>query len=208
VDNGLDIVYEVPKKYTIMDGESEKTVTLQTRQIEAERRYISIPRFSEKVYLIAELDKSLASELISGQVSVFFNGGYTGKTYLNMGGTDDKISVTVTADDRLKVKRRLIRDFAEDKFLSSDIEKYFAYEFTLENNKNQPVEIELIDMLPIAQSENVEVEFKEGSGSTPDERTGKITWDIKLDPLASKKVNYVYTLRYPSSMNLNTQFRD
>jgi|GEM_PF-7066437 len=208
IDNGLDIVYEVPKKYTIKNGEREKYVTLQDREIQVDKRYLTIPRFSEKVYLIADLERSLASELVSGMVSVFYNGGYTGRSYLDMASSDDKVSVTVSADDRVKVKRRLLRDFQEDKFLSSDIEKFYAYEITLENNKKEEIEVELVEMLPLSQSELIEVDLIESSGAKINRETGLVEWKIKLDPLSKETRKFIYSLRYPKDMRVNTLFRD
>ncbi|GAB5466874.1 MAG: DUF4139 domain-containing protein [Candidatus Kapaibacteriales bacterium] len=207
VDNGLDVIYEVPRKYTIMNNEKEKTVTLGSKDVETKLRYISIPRFSEKVYLIADLDKSLSSTLVSGQVNVFYNGGYTGKTTLDLSNPSQDVSVTITADDRVKVKRKLLSNYKEDKFLSSDIEKTFAYELTLENNKNRAIEVELIEMYPISDDEDIEIELIESSGAEVDTEKGKLTWKLNLDKISSQQKRFVYTMRYPKDKRINTSFR-
>ena len=65
------------------------------------------------------------------------------------------------------------------------------------NTKQQAVTIEIEDQIPVSQEGNIEVEVEELSGGTLDTESGKVTWNITLQPGESMSKQVRFSVKYP-----------
>ena len=78
----------------------------------------------------------------------------------------------------------------------------FGYDFEVLNNKNQDIKIEIIDQIPVASQDAIEVELKEGSGGALDKDSGEINWTFDLAAKQKKTWIFHYTFKYPNNKNI------
>ncbi|MFT7605311.1 MAG: hypothetical protein ACI8VT_002905, partial [Saprospiraceae bacterium] len=71
-----------------------------------------------------------------------------------------------------------------------------AWDIEVRNKKKSPINIVIEDQIPIAVTEEIEVE-KEYKDAVFEEDTGKLTWKFDLQPNNTKKLNFKYTVKYP-----------
>ena len=59
------------------------------------------------------------------------------------------------------------------------------------------------DQLPVTDNKYVEIERLESLNALVNERTGKLTWELQLDP-GEKKINsFKYSVKYPKFLSQN-----
>ena len=90
-----------------------------------------------------------------------------------------------------------MKDFSEDKFLSSNVERTFAFEIKVKNNKKSAVNIIVEDQIPISKNEDIIVKLIESPGAIFDAVSGKLKWILDVDGGKSVSRKLVYSVKYP-----------
>ncbi len=194
--------FVTPVKYTIPSDGKENMVLLKDYQIEASYSYYAAPKLDQQVYLMAKVKDWGNNPIIPGSANIFFENTYVGNTYLSLNDTEEEIKISLGRDPNVSVKREEVKDFSEDKFLSSDIERKFAYKLMVKNNKNTAIDFILEDQIPISNQEDIEVEILNIDNAKTDKDTGKLTWQFKLDQNSSTERNLSFSVRYPGQKRI------
>ena len=135
--------------------------------------------------------------------NIFFEGMYIGRTYLNPEVTSDSLIISLGRDDRISVKRTMLKDYTSKKIVGSNKTELKGYEITLRNNKNQAVSLEVLDQIPLSKNKEIEVKVEEISGATYNADFGRLLWDVDLSPGESKKIRLVYSVKYPKDKQIS-----
>lgn len=190
-------VYQIKDKYTIeTDG---KTTTIGIRQmgIPALYEYISIPKIDQVAYLNAKIVNWQDYDLQSGEVSLYFEGSYLGKTYLDLSAASDTLSLSLGKDNGIKVTRKLAKEFSSKKFIGNNRTDARTYEISVRNTKKEPVTITIKDQFPVSITKEISVDDMKAPDAEVDKESGIITWTLTLQPGQEKKLNKSYTVKYP-----------
>jgi uncharacterized protein (TIGR02231 family) len=198
----LSVEYTTSIKYDIPSDGKPHIIALKNYSVPAEYKYYTAPKFDHGAFLVAEITDWNEYNLLPGQANIYFENAYVGKTFINPATTEKKLDVSLGRDKSIVIERKLLKDFTEDKFLSSDIERIFGYEITVGNKKKSQVELVLEEQIPISKNEDIEVKLVESSGAEVDRKLGLVTWDIKLNSNENTAKKFVYSVRYPSSKRI------
>ena len=193
----LSIEFVPSIKYSIPSDNKPHSVALQDYTIPAKYEYYAAPKLDNNAFLVAYLTSWNDYNLMPGQVNIYFEGSYVGKSFLNPQISKDTLAISLGRDQGIVIDKKQLKDFTEDKFLSSDIERTFAFDIVVKNNKNIPVKLLMEDQLPIPQNEDIEVKLIDVSGGIYSKDDGKVKWNIDLDASKSITKKFVYSVRYP-----------
>ncbi|HPW86277.1 MAG TPA: DUF4139 domain-containing protein, partial [Chitinophagales bacterium] len=203
-DNGVVIQEgDMANEYviqTLQDVESdnkEHIVGIQEISMPAVFSYHTVPKLDMNAYLLARVTDWAKYNLLAGEANIFFDDNYVGKSYLNPNVSADTLLISLGRDEKISVKRVKLNDYSAKKLLSNNIRETKAFETTIKNNKNTPVEIELLDQYPISKNAQIEVTLEEASGAQVTEAYGKLLWKLKLAPNETRKIKMVYSIKYP-----------
>ena len=72
-----------------------------------------------------------------------------------------------------------------------------TFEISVRNTKNLPIRLIVEDQMPVTQDAAIKIEYLEDSKGKFNPDTGKLVWDLKLDPKDSKKLLFSYEVKYP-----------
>ncbi len=72
-----------------------------------------------------------------------------------------------------------------------------AYEITIRNTKPRSINLTMEDQLPISNQKSIEIELLEDSNAKYDSKTGKLDWQIKMEPNSTQRLNFKYMAKYP-----------
>jgi hypothetical protein len=75
----------------------------------------------------------------------------------------------------------------------------YNYEITIKNNKKQPVTMLIKDQIPISRTKEVEVTLTASDFTERNIETGQLSSQIQLQPGESKKIRFVYQIKYPKN---------
>lgn len=198
----LAVEFTPSMKYSIPSDGKQHSVSLQDYSLEAKYEYYAVPKFDNNAFLVASLTKWNDLNLLPGEASIYFENSYVGKTYLNPESTKDTLKISLGRDENIVVSRNAIKDFTEDKFLSSDVERTFAYEIKVKNNKKVPVKITIEEQIPISQQEDISVKILDVSGAKFNSEEGSLKWNADIDTEKSITKKFVFSVRHPKDRQI------
>lgn len=88
-------------------------------------------------------------------------------------------------------------DHNAQKMIGLNRKESFENQIMVRNNNNFPIEIEVVDQVPVAQESEIEVDVKQISGAEHDLVSGKLKWKLNITPNDSKKLVIGFSVKYP-----------
>jgi uncharacterized protein (TIGR02231 family) len=140
--------------------------------------------------------------LLPGQANIYFENSYVGNSSIHPSSTNDTLSISLGRDQNIIVSRDVIKDYTEDKFLSSNIERTFAFEIKIKNSKKTSEKITVEDQIPISKNEDIVVKLIESSGAQFNSESGKLKWIVDVEGGKSVTKKLVYSVKYPGNKQI------
>ncbi|MGL4630988.1 MAG: DUF4139 domain-containing protein [Leadbetterella sp.] len=197
-ENVLSTEYILENKYTIPSNQENEMIPVQQNTIQIATSTQAVPKLSLDAYLMAKVMDWRKYNLLSGEISVYFQNKYVGKSYLNASQTEDDFMVSLGVDSRVTLKRENLLSVKKRKFVGNNVKESFEYKITVINRKSIPVELEIEDQLPVSQDSKIEVDIDELSGGVlKDEKTGKVVWNIQIEGNGKVEKLFNFTVKYP-----------
>jgi hypothetical protein len=186
----IEIPYDVPS-----DGK-QYVVQIKDHELPAYYEYYCAPKIDLDAFLTAQVTGWEAFNLLNGEANLFFEGTYLGKSYLDVQNVEDTLDLSLGRDQNIVILRTRQKENTKKKFMSNKRVDTRAWDIEVRNKKKSPINIVIEDQIPIAVTEEIEVE-KEYKDAVFEEDTGKLTWKFDLQPNNTKKLNFKYTVKYP-----------
>jgi uncharacterized protein (TIGR02231 family) len=198
VEFDIELPYNIPS-----DGKSHQ-VTVMEEPIDAQYKHYIVPKMEQEVYLMARLTGWEKLNLLAGSANIYFQNTIIGSTQINPNTINDTLNIALGKDPGISVTRKKLKDKESTKVLSNNIEKEIVIEITVRNKRDEKVEIQIEDQVPVSAEQDVKVRFSKETlaGAELNESTGALTWNIKLNPKESKTFVFSYIISYPKDKNL------
>jgi uncharacterized protein (TIGR02231 family) len=198
----LSVEFKPQIKYPIPSDGKPHYVALQEFSIPAVFEYYAAPRIDGNAFLVANLTDWAGYNLLAGQSNIYFENTYIGQAHINPESAKDKLSISLGRDQNLSVSRESLKDFSEDKLLSGDLERTFAFEIKVKNNKKVAVIILIEEQVPVSKNKDITVKLVESSGAEFNPENGRLKWlvDVEAGKSVSKKL--VYSIRHPKDKKI------
>ena len=204
VETGINLNFAIKKNVQIpSDGEPHK-VPIDTQNIEVKYDYIAVPKLKEAAFLRAKLSNTLPYPLLSGSADLFVVQDFVGSTKIPFIAKDEEAKVFFGEDRQIRVKyERIKKEKSPPGFLGKTERIKLAYRITVQNLRNNKVDIEIQDQIPVSQ--NTKIEIKDLSispqPSKKDEK-GILTWTLTVEPQAKKEILIGFTIEYPKGTTI------
>ncbi|MDQ6478715.1 mucoidy inhibitor MuiA family protein [Dyadobacter sp. LHD-138] len=192
------VTYEIPVAYTLLSDGKTYAVDIKTENVaDSYYEYISFPKVKPDVYLNAYLPTWNNLSLLSGDVNLFLEDSYVGKTRLDVESAADTLSFSFGPDRSVIVQREQLKTFTKKQLFGNNVTENRAYKITVRNTKKVPVRIVVKDQFPLSKNKEVEVSDKSAPEAKVDDTTGEVIWSLVLPAGQSKELNLKYTVKYP-----------
>ncbi len=202
-ENNLNMQFDIELPYDISSNGKSQTAILKSVQTTATYKHYAVPKLDKDVYVLAEIADWEKLNLLPGAANIMVEGTYIGKSFIDPNGTKDTLQLTLGKDKRVVVQRNKLVDYSNVHFLGSNKHQKFSYEITVKNNKKDAVILQLKDQFPLSTLKEVEVELLEVNGAMINADLGILNWELQLQPNESKKIKFVYSVKYPKDKKLN-----
>jgi uncharacterized ubiquitin-like protein YukD len=199
------LLFDIKEIYSVPSDGKLTTVEIGNYDMPATFLYNAIPKLFKNVNLKAEIVDFSELNLLSGEANIFFDGTFLGSSLLDLQQAQDTLSISLGNDKNVIITREKQKEMKEKQFLGSTEKVTRDFLITIKNRKNKAIDLIVYDQLPISNLESITVEKLEISGAELDEKTGKLTWKLKLQPNEEKKLNLKYQVKYPKNMNINLE---
>jgi Domain of unknown function (DUF4139)/N-terminal domain of unknown function (DUF4140) len=189
--------YEINEKYSVETDGKTTTIGIKQFDIAAQYDYFTVPKIDPSAFLTAKIMSWQNYDLQSGEASLYYEGTYLGKTYIDLGTVSDTLSLSLGKDNSIKVSRRLIKEYSSKRFIGNSRTETKQFEINLKNTKQVAVNLIINDQFPVSITKEIDVEDQKAPDAQVDKETGIITWVITLQPGQEKKLGFGYSVKYP-----------
>lgn len=201
----VHVNYNIAVPYDIPGNGKEQLIDLKSYNIKAEYKYYAAPKLSDETYLVATLSDYEQYNLLPGYATVTFDNTFVGKTMLRPNATEKNISLTLTTDPRISVKREKRGDYCSTKHVGSTTTVTQSYIITVKNNQTKTAKLTLKDQYPISSNKDIEVKVEEVKPAATYNKTetGVLTWDMELQAGETRTFVVTYSVKYPKERRVD-----
>jgi hypothetical protein len=196
------VTYKIEDKYSLETDGKTTTIRIKDFSVPALYDYYSAPKIDASAFLTAKILNWQEYDLQPGEVNLYFEGTFLGKTYIDLTDASDTLSISLGKDYNIRVHRKLVKEYSSKKFIGSNQSESKQYEITIRNTKKVPVTIEVEDQVPVSVNKEIDVENINAPNAELDKLTGIITWIIELQPGQEKQLSFTYSVKYPKDKRI------
>ncbi|MBY9001612.1 MAG: mucoidy inhibitor MuiA family protein, partial [Candidatus Heimdallarchaeota archaeon] len=193
--------FELSGKHNIPSGSIPKTLHLDHFELNLEKSYYWSST-QPNLIMTHELENDQYF-LLPGNAKVFIAGEYISQSYLDTIHPKEKFTLGIVESYDLKVDKKLIhRDVQKKGLIKGKRLMEFGYEIKIQNQVEIECKLKLIDRLPHALDENIEVEIDNLNIEPKEKNQGVYEWEFNLKKDDEIKITYDYDVRYPPERKL------
>lgn len=196
------VEFELQTPYSIPSDKKPFILEVKRYSLPATYEYICVPKADPDAFLLAHIGGWEQYKLLSGEVNIFYENSFVGKTLLDTRSLTDTLQVSLGRDKGIRVTREKEIEKNSSRFLSSKTEETRSWNTTLRNGKSTPIEITLYDQVPVSTNDEISVRAENISGGEYNPNTGEVKWKLKLNPSESKTLNLKYIVKSPKEKKL------
>ncbi|MBN1107244.1 MAG: mucoidy inhibitor MuiA family protein [Bacteroidales bacterium] len=196
------VSFDIAVPYSIASDGKIQTIEIQRTASPAEYKYVSIPKLSPHAYLTGNITNWAEQNLQSGEVTLYFENTFVGKSFLNVNQLSDTLTLSLGTDNSILVKREKRKDFTSKRVIGANKTDIFSFLITVRNNKATGIKITLNDQIPVSTNSSITVEAQELSGGRLNTQTGEVKWDLEVKPRETRELILSYSVKYPKDRTI------
>lgn len=200
--NQTTVDFEIKTPYTIKSDNKNYTVDVEFYDLPAFYKYYCVPKIDKDAFLIAHITNWEKYNLLEGEANVFFEDTYVGKTLMDVRNASDTLEISLGRDKKVSVNREKVKDFITKQFIGSKKEETRSWKTTIKNNKDQAINLIILDQIPVSTNADIEVTAQNISGAKQNIETGEVKWEFELKPTEKKEFELRYSVKYPKNRSL------
>jgi uncharacterized protein (TIGR02231 family) len=194
--------YRIPGTASVPSDAAPHKFAIATHELAAKLAVRAVPKQGAFAHLYADVTYEGAEPLLPGQVSVFRDGAFVGTEAMDLLRPKEKEQFGFGVDDKMRVEYRLENGEQSTSGLFTDnrhVER--RYRIEIANHHGKPMEMTVLDSLPVSQDARIEVE--QLSDTTRPTTTdweahkGVLAWTYELKPGEERVIDFGYALTYP-----------
>jgi uncharacterized protein (TIGR02231 family) len=202
----LSFEYQLPQILTIESKDKDTLLPLFSKTLKGDFFYYAVPRLSPLAFLVCKASSD--KELLSGPLNIYFGGRFIGKTHLVEKKPGEEFYLNLGADRDLKVKREKIKDRIKETFFGKierkTVIRELAFKIIVENLKEKPVKLKVLDSIPVSGTDKIEVKNIKLTPKPQEEnyqdKEGVNLWEFDMQPKEKAEINIEFIVTYPKDM--------
>jgi uncharacterized protein (TIGR02231 family) len=194
--------YAIPGEATVPSDKAPHKFVITEADYEMRLAVRTVPKIAPRAYLYGEVTYEGEAPLLPGPISVFRDGSFIGTSAMGMlrPGQDFKLSFGV--DNKVRVSYRLeTGKRSREGLINKDRRVERRYIIKVANHHKRPMDITVLDQLPVAQDERIEVQLLRTSTSPDerdvDDRKGVLAWRGTYEPGEERTIKFAYAVTFP-----------
>ena len=201
-----NLEYEINISYSIPSDGMDYNIKMKEISIPVEYIYQVVPKLKNDAFLIAKIPDWTELNLLSGKSNIYYQGTFVGESFIDANQTKDTLNISLGKDSNIIVERKVNKRTKAKKFFSTKIKETIEWDIVIKNKKDTNIKIIIKDQVPISENKAINIELLESSNSEIDKKTGTLVWLLDLKPDEKKTTSFKYSVKYPRSIYLRTEF--
>ncbi|MBK5279544.1 MAG: DUF4139 domain-containing protein [Bacteroidia bacterium] len=203
VQTTLNTEFDIALPYTVASASKPTLVDIRNFDVKADYIYSVAPKLDQNAFLLAKATGWEEFSLLPGEANIFFEGTFVGKTFIDPNNIKDTLSLSLGRDQRIVVKREKIRDLTSRRFIGSSQKENYTWEISVRNTKAEVIKIVVEDQLPVSKNAQIEVTALETGGANFMKDSGKLIWNLTIQPNETRKLSYTFEVKYPKDKQVS-----
>lgn len=197
INKELAVEFDVPGRQNIPSENKYEVVHMKMENVKAGFEHQAVPKLSPHVYLVGKISNWYDLDLMNGEVNIFMQNSYVGRSFVNTAQFNDTIDVSFGVDRRVFIKREMNKDYSSESFIGGNKKVVKAYSIMAHNQKSEEIYLRIFDQVPISKNKEITVTPGDLIGGKLNKTTGKIEWRFDLASQRKKEFRFDYTIKYP-----------
>jgi uncharacterized protein (TIGR02231 family) len=202
----LFAVFTAPSRATIPSSGAPRQVGLGAHTFEPKLSYLAAPRVAQGAYLTAKTRNMSKQPLLAGEVRLFLGDDFVGRTRIATVVAGDDLALAFGRDERVKIEHeRTARSQKTVGIFTKENEVREAYRIRVVNLVGRPIELMLLDQVPVSRDKRIQVTLDEPStplAQDPTDKPGTLRWRLSLGDSTKTEVAFGYTIRHPVHLHV------
>jgi hypothetical protein len=202
----MNAEFEIKKEYTINADGKPYYLDVKDFNLPTTYKHYAVPKKESSAYLISKITGWEEANMVSGFANIYLDDTYIGKSFINTGELSDTLEISLGKDNQILVERKQLKEFTKKQLIGTSKKEFYAYEIKVKNNRKSPVEITIIDQIPVSEDNEIDVEKLDiTSGADINELNGEVKWDHIVNANEVKTMKLSYSIKYPKNKPIKTQ---
>ncbi len=213
--DGPSMSYHLAGGVSLASRSDQQMVRILQTNLKSRFYYVATPVLTSYVYREAELTNSSKDDLLGGPITVYLDGRFVGRSEVGAVARGQSFVVGFGADPQLRAHRELANK--DDKIQGGNREMAFSYRLVIENFKDTPVTVRLLDRLPHSERDS-EIRITTTMMDVPlstdplyervEKPKGILRWEVDVPANAAgekaKIVSFDYAVEFDRTLYLAT----
>lgn len=201
------MTFDVTEPTSVMRNGEQKKVFLDRLDVRPKITLFTVPKKDRKAYLHASFANKTGNPLLAGQVSLFRDGVYVGRSHMRAVEPLQKTDIGFGVDPKVKVTWvRLDRVKGETGLISSSNSDVHRYKITINNGHKRAMAMTVFDQMPYAEQEDLQITLLKSKPrpdrENVDDKRGVMAWDLVVAPGAEEMIEFGYQLVWPKDKRI------
>jgi uncharacterized protein (TIGR02231 family) len=196
-------LYAIAGRTTVPNTGEMKRVQIDAMDLEPKLLARTVPRKDEKAYLYAKIVTAKGAPLLPGQVALFRDNVFVGNGALPLLAPEEEHELGFGIDDAIRVRHAVAEEKrGESGIISTSKTDARSYRISVKNLHERPIDIAVIDQIPVSQNADIAVELTGKSPPTRrdiDHKRGVLAWDMTLAPAEEHVIEFGYRATWPGA---------
>lgn len=200
--NGFQVVFRVPGRIAVSAGQGAKSFRIASSTIAPELMVHAVPALAETAFLQASFKHAEDAPLLPGQVSIYRDGVFVGKSPLALAAKDETVRLGFGVDEKVKVARTVVRRIEGTAgLIGSSRTDEREFKTVIRNGHDFTIRVAIEDQIPVSETEEIQVEMLPVTTqpTTKDlrDRRGVMEWAFEAKPGESRDIKLGWRMRWP-----------
>ncbi|ETD82047.1 DUF4139 domain-containing protein [Rhodobacter capsulatus] len=203
---GETVTYTYPGAVDIRDGVENLRLKLDRIETPVKLLAEAVPMFDETAYRVVEGRTAGAEPILPGPAVLWLDGAVVGAADLPLIAAGDRLRLGFGAIDGLRLKRVIPQTNEGDRgLITKSNERTETAEITVENLTGKPWALRVIDRVPYAEQEDLQITHVATPPATTtdyDDMRGVLAWEFDLAAGATQAIRLDTKMRWPADQVL------
>lgn len=189
-----NVEFGIKNRYTINSDGKETMMVVENVDLNSKFDYISVPKLNTDAFLLSNITDWRKHNLLPAKANIYFNNSFVGETEIQPSQMGDTLSLAIGRERGLEITRKKIDDDAKEKVVGSNIKREITIEIAVKNTTGETADIKIKDQIPVSKSDDIKVKQIDLAGGRLNDKTGILTWNLKLAPKEGKIIKFTYEI--------------
>lgn len=201
----LNTEFEIKQNYSIPSDDKPYVVEIEKHTLPATYKHFAVTKLDKGVFLLGRITGWENLNLVDGYANVYFKGTFLGQSLIKTRNVKDTLDLSLGRDEKVLVTRSKLKEYSSKQLIGTKLKETLSFELIAKNNRNTPIDIEILDQIPISSNSDIEVKDIEISQADYNPVTGEVKWKHSLNPGETKKMVLTFSIKYSKNQSIEIQ---